>query len=449
MRRRTLLAVAVTALLGTALVVQAQLSRDFTQEFLATPTGRALVQTYGALKSGYLTDIDDDVVIRGAIQGMLDALEDPYTYYREPRSASIDAQDRTGSFEGIGVSLTTHNRVTGRGVEVLNVYRDGPAHAAGVLRGDIIMEVDGIDVSTSTTTDIVDLVRGPRGTTVRISFQRPGEADPVVLDIVRDTIELIEVSTALIDGTIGYVALRSFGNQRVHEQLVDGLTRLQVDGATSFVLDLRDNGGGLLTQGILVADEFLASGDIVFQRARGVTQRLAEADGAGILTEVPMVVLVNHQSASASEIVAGALQENGRAIVVGERTFGKGVAQSVISLADGGQLAYMSFEWLTPERRSINAEGILPDIEVRDTRVPRTVVVEGRGAEAGQQIEIVIDGVTVGSATAEDDGTFTFITAGQRPPMSDVQGEALVDIDSDAILARGIEALREGLVARP
>jgi carboxyl-terminal processing protease len=283
MRRRTLLAVAVTALLGAALVVQAQLSRDFTQEFLATPTGRALVQTYGALKSGYLTDIDDDVVIRGAIQGMLDALEDPYTYYREPRSASIDAQDRTGSFEGIGVSLTTHNRVTGRGVEVLNVYHDGPAHAAGVLRGDIFLEVDGIDVSTSTTTDIVDLVRGPRGTTVRISFQRPGEPEPVVLDIVRDTIELIEVSTALIDGDIGYLALRSFGNQRVHEQLVDGLTRLQLDGATSFVLDLRDNGGGLLTQGILVADEFLASGDIVFQRARGVTQRLAEADGAGIV----------------------------------------------------------------------------------------------------------------------------------------------------------------------
>jgi carboxyl-terminal processing protease len=449
MRRRTLLAVAVTALLGAALVVQAQLSRDFTQEFLATPTGRALVQTYGALKSGYLTDIDDDVVIRGAIQGMLDALEDPYTYYREPRSASIDAQDRTGSFEGIGVSLTTHNRVTGRGVEVLNVYHDGPAHAAGVLRGDIILEVDGIDVSTSTTTDIVDLVRGPRGTTVRISFQRPGEPEPVVLDIVRDTIELIEVSTALIDGDIGYLALRSFGNQRVHEQLVDGLTRLQLDGATSFVLDLRDNGGGLLTQGILVADEFLASGDIVFQRARGVTQRLAEADGAGIVTEVPMVVLVNHQSASASEIVAGALQENGRAIVVGERTFGKGVAQSVISLADGGQLAYMSFEWLTPERRSINAEGILPDIEVRDTRVPRTVVVEGRGAEAGQEIEILIDGVSVGSATADDDGTFTFITAGQRPPMSDVQGEALVDVDSDAILARGIEVLRDGLVARP
>jgi carboxyl-terminal processing protease len=109
----------------------------------------------------------------------------------------------------------------------------------------------------------------------------------------------------------------------------------------------------------------------------------------------------------------------------------------------------MSFEWLTPERRSINAEGILPDIEVRDTRVPRTVVVEGRGAEAGQEIEILIDGVSVGSATADDDGTFTFITAGQRPPMSDVQGEALVDVDSDAILARGIEVLREGLVARP
>ena len=443
MRRRLLPAALVAIVLATGLVVQAQLSRDFTNEFLSNAAGRALVQTYGALKSGYLTDIDDDTVIRGAIQGMLEALEDPYTYYREPRTASIDAQDRTGSFEGIGVALTTVDRATGRGVEVLNVYRDGPAWQAGVQRGDIFMDVDGVDVSNFTTTEIVDLVRGPRGTAVRIEFKRPGDSERVVLDIVRDTIELIEVSTTLIDGDVGYLSLRTFGNQRVHEQLVDGLSRLRLEGATSLVLDLRDNGGGLLTQGILVADEFLEAGDIVFQRARGVTQRLASADPSGT-TDLPVVVLVNRQSASASEIVAGALQENGRALVIGERTFGKGVAQSVISLADGGQLAYMAFEWLTPERRSITDEGIVPDIEVRDTRLGQTVFVDGRGGFAGQTVELVLDGEVVGSGVVDDDGTFNLVTTGPRPPMSEIQGEALVDVESDAILARAVEALRSG-----
>ncbi len=443
MRRRLLPVTVVAVVLATLVMVQAQLSRDYTSEFLNNAAGRALVQTYGALKSGYLTDIDDEAVIRGAIQGMLEALDDPYTYYREPRVASIDAQDRTGSFEGIGVALTTLDRASGRGVEVLNVYRDGPAWNAGVQRGDIFTDVDGVDVTDFTTTDIVDLVRGPRGTTVRITFNRPGEPEPVVLEIERGTIELIEVSTTMIDGDVGYLSLRTFGNQRVHEQLVDALTELRLEGASSLVLDLRDNGGGLLTQGILVADEFLEKGDIVFQRARGVTQRLASADPGGT-TDLPMVVLVNRQSASASEIVAGALQENGRALVIGENTFGKGVAQSVISLADGGQLAYMSFEWLTPERRSITAEGIVPDIVVRDTRVPQTVFVDGRGGFAGQTVEIVLDGETVGSGVVEDDGTFTIVTSGPRLPMSEVQGEALIDVESDAILARALEALRTG-----
>jgi carboxyl-terminal processing protease len=152
-------------------------------------------------------------------------------------------------------------------------------------------------------------VRGPGGTTVRITFLRPGEDDPVVFEIVRATIEIVNVSGAVVEGDVGYVHISSFGNQLVYEQLLETIMRLQLDGAKSFVLDLRDNPGGLLTQGILVADEFLERGDIVFQRARGVTQRLASADPGG-LVDAPMVVLVNRNSASASEIVAGALQEN-------------------------------------------------------------------------------------------------------------------------------------------
>jgi len=444
--KRPLFLVVLVAGLLTTVVVQAQLSRDFAGEFLGTPGGRALVQAYGALKTGYLEDVDDEVIIRGAITGMIEAVGDPFTYYLEPRDAARELQDRSGSFEGIGAVLTPYNRQTGRGVEILNVYRGGPAYEAGVQRGDIFLEVDGVNVADATTTEVVELVRGPGGTTVRISFLRPGEENPVVFEIVRATIEIVNVSGAIVDGDVGYLHISSFGNQLVYEQLLETIMRLQLDGAKSFVLDLRDNPGGLLTQGILVADEFLERGDIVFQRARGVTQRLASADPSG-LVDAPMVVLVNRNSASASEIVAGALQENARALVIGERTFGKGVAQSVVSLADGGQFAYTSFEWLTPERRSISAEGIVPDVLVTDSRLAQTISVEGRGGDAGQTITILIDGVEVGSSEVGEDGTFQFVALGRRPQLSEIQGEALVDLEGDDILLEAVAALRDGRVA--
>ena len=442
MKKFRLPTLGLIALFATLFVVQAQFSRDFGGELLGSPAGRALVQAYGALTTNYLTDVDETAIIQGAIRGMLEAVDDPYTYYLEPRDAAREMQDRSGTFEGIGAVLTPFNRQTGRGVEVLNVYAGGPAYQAGVQRGDIFMDVDGVDVSEFTTTEVVELVRGPKGTTVRISFLRPGEAEQVSFAIVRDTIEIVNVSSTVVDGDIGYISISSFGNQLVYEQLVEALTRLQLAGVQGLVLDLRDNPGGLLTQGILVADEFLDGGDIVFQRARGVTQRLAAADPNG-QTALPMVVLVNRNSASASEIVAGALQDNGRATIIGEQTFGKGVAQSVVALADGGQLAYTSFEWLTPNRRSIGADGIAPDLLVTDSRRAQTISVEGRGGEAGQVITILIDGEPIGDVDVAEDGTFQFVTLGRRPVLSEVQGQALVDLSGDAILLEAVRVLRD------
>lgn len=443
MNRRFLTLAVVAVLAGT--LAWAQFGRDFGSELLNDPTGQSLVQTYGALKSNYLEDVDDEVILRGAIEGMLSALEDPFSYYLEPRSAAREAQDRTGSFEGIGAVLTPLNRQTGEGVEILQVYAGGPADQAGVSRGDIFLEVDGVNVRDGTTSDVVDLVRGPRGTVVELLMRRPGQDDPILFQIERATIQIIDVASTMLDGGVGYVNIRQFGNQRVHDQLVEQLAELQLDGATSLILDLRDNPGGLLTQGILVADEFLSGGDIVFQRARGVTQRIASADPAA--NELPMVVLVNKNSASASEIVAGALQENGRALVVGEQTFGKGVAQSVISLADGGQLAFTSFEWLTPARETIAQQGIMPDVYADDARYPNTISIEGRGADPGQRLEIVVDGEVVGSALANDRGEFEFVTTGPRPEISPVQGEALVDVASDPALQTAVDVLLNQVVA--
>ncbi|MFO7547161.1 MAG: S41 family peptidase [Trueperaceae bacterium] len=432
-------------LVAALTVAYAQLSRDYTSEFLNHPSGRALMQAFGALKSGYLNDVDDETLIRGAINGMLESLEDPYTGYVEPSAAARENQDLTGSFEGIGAVLTPHDRVSGEGVEILTVYQGGPASGAGLQRGDIFLEVDGIDVREMTTSEVADVVRGPKGTVVRLLMSRPGEAEPLSFEIQRATIQIVDVSSTMLPDDVGYISLSSFNNQRLHEQLVEHLDRLIQDGATSLILDLRDNSGGLLNQAILIADEFLQRGDIVFQRARGVTQRIASADAAAY--ELPMVVLVNENSASASEILAGALQENDRALVVGEQTFGKGVAQSVLSLSDGGQLRYVSFEWLTPLRRSIAEEGVTPDVRADDTRYPRTILAEGRGLREGQTVDLVVDGEVVGSATADADGTFDIVALGGMREVSEVQGEAIVHLDTDSALQIAYDTVLTELAA--
>ena len=427
---------------SSAMLVYAQLfSRDFGQEFRSTPTGQAFLQAFGALKANYLNDVDDEMIIQGAIEGMLEALEDPYTSYALPKEAARENQDRTGSFEGIGAVLSARNRAEDKIVEIINVYKGGPASQAGLQRGDIFAEVDGVNVEDFTVSEVVDVVRGPKGTTVVLGMRRPGVNDIVYFSIIRDKIDIVSVESTVLDHNVGYIKLHTFANQRVHEQLVEQLDELRAQGIGSLILDLRDNGGGLLTQGILVADEFLSAGDIVFQRQRGVTQRIASADAH--FFDLPMVVLMNKNSASASEIVAGALQDNDRALVIGEESFGKGVGQSVVSLPDGGQLVYLSFEWLTPSRRSINNQGIIPDVLAEDDRFSNVIALEGTGAEAGQVIEFVVGGEVVGSVEANEDGEFKFIQFSERPPMSSVQGEALVDIASDNALRIAYDTLLE------
>lgn len=438
MNRKWLIAI-LGVLAASVVVVNAQFSRDFTDDFLESATGRALIQSYGALRSNYLNEVESDVLIEGAISGMLQALEDPYTYYKTPTAAARDLQDQSGSFEGIGAVLTSRDRVTAQGVEILQVYTGGPADLAGVQRGDFFLEVDGVDVTAMTPSDVADLVRGPGGTTVNLTMRRPGADGPVQFSIVRGTIQIVSVESAMLDDNVGYVALTTFANRELTNQMTNAIDSLLEQGATSLVLDLRDNSGGFLDQGILVADAFLNSGDIVFNRSRGVTQRLAFADPAWY--DMPMVVLVNEQSASASEIVAGALQENDRALVVGERTFGKGVAQNVLPLSNGGQLVYMTFEWLTPDRNSISEQGITPDVEVADDRFPDVVYAEGGGANAGQTVELVVDGVVIGSTTVDEEGNFSVYTLSELQAPSAQQGVAQLDLEHDNALRVAVETL--------
>lgn len=429
----------LAALVAGTLVVNAQLGRDYTNEFLSTSTGRALMQAYGAIKSGYLTEVDDETLIRGAITGMVSSLDDQFSTYVEPRAAARDRQDSSGSFGGIGAVLTAHDRSTGKGVEILTVYQGSPASGAGLQRGDVFLEVDEVDVRDLTSSEVADLVRGPEGTDVTLVMNRPGTEEPLTFVITRGVIQIVDVSSTMLEGDVGYVALSSFNNRLLNDQMVEQIDQLVLDGAKSLVLDLRDNPGGLLPQAVYVADEFLEEGPIVYQRSRGVTQLYGAAQRGSY--DLPLVVLVNSNSASASEIVAGALQESGRAVVVGEQTFGKGVGQTVISLSDGSQLQYVSFEWLTPDRTSISERGVTPDIIVADTRYPSTVVADGRGLHPGQNVQLVVDGEVIGEAVAEDDGTFTLMALGGLRETSSVQGEALVDVANDPVLQTALSVL--------
>jgi len=444
MTRKWWLITLVAVVLG-AVVVNAQFSRDFSREFLSSPAGQALVQVYGTLTSNYLTDIDSDAIIEGAIRGMLEALDDPYTSYSDPEEAARANQDRLGQFEGIGATLQARNRATQTTVEVVNVFRDSPAWQAGIQRGDIFVEIDGQNVEQTPINEIVRMVRGPRGTVVELGMLRPGVEGLVRFSVVRDTINIISAESTVLADNVGYLRLTTFAHQRVYDQMREQLTALQAQGISSLILDLRDNGGGLLNQGVMVADTFLSEGDIVFQRARGVTQRFAFASPEWL--DLPMVVLVNRNSASASEIVAGALQDNQRALVIGEETFGKGVGQSVVSLANGGQLTYLSFEWLTPSRRSINQQGIAPDVPVKDTRLSEVITLEGRGAAPGAEIEIRVNGEVIGTSVVDEQGGFTFFQSVPRGPASEVQGQAIVDLENDPVLQVAIDTLL-GVVAQ-
>ncbi len=441
MKRKALVGTLVVLVLAAAMFVNAQFSRDYSDDFLNSPAGRSLLQVYNALRSSYLTEIDSDKVIQGAINGMIEALEDPYTRYATPQEAARSLQDRSGQFDGIGVSIEARNRQEGTVVTVVNVFRDGPAWQVGIQRGDIIAEVDGVNVERTHINDIVSMIRGPKDTEVTIGMIRADHEGLLYFTLLRDTIEIVSVESALLPNNVGYVSISTFANYRVYEQLKTQLQAVKEQGAKSLILDLRNNGGGFLDQGVLVADEFLSSGDIVFRRAQGVTQRHASADPHAV--DLPMVVLVNRNSASASEIVAGALQDNDRALVVGEPTLGKGVGQNVVSLADGGELSFVTFEWLTPARRSINQEGVQPDVEAEDTSFPEIITLQGQGARAGQEIEFVIAGEVIGRAVADEDGEFSFFQAYASPERSEVQGRALVDLEGDHALRVAYDTVLE------
>ncbi|BDG28520.1 S41 family peptidase [Thermus thermophilus] len=437
MKRRAWFMVGLGALLA---LVYAQLPRPQAETFLQNPNGQALLEVYQRIQQDYLEPLSKeklDKLLEGAIGGMVQALEDPFTSYSPPQRSTLRQEDLRGEFFGIGATLSAANP-DGTGAKIEGVMKGLPAQRAGLRAGDVILEVDGEDVTKLPLLDIVAKIRGREGTKVTLKVRREGVPAPLVFELVRERVEIISVSTAKV-GDVGYVALETFANFKVEDQLKQAIEELKAQGVKKLIFDLRDNGGGLLDQGCGVASAFLKEGPIVYTRTKNLTRVWCEATGR-TLWDGPMVVLVNGNSASASEIVAGALQDYGRAKVIGEKTFGKGVGQTPYTLANGGELTLVTFEWLTPKRRSINKEGITPDIVVKDTRFPTPFSLQGAGAPPGAEIAVTLNGKTV-KVKADAEGKFSYAEPQRQRPLPEDRGQAVLDLENDAILKRALEEL--------
>jgi carboxyl-terminal processing protease len=305
----------------------------------------------------------------GAIRGALATLDDPHTTFLEPQPRQREKEDLSGRFGGIGayVTQTEDGRIT------LEPMPDLPAEQAGVQEGDILIRVDDTDVTPEMTVDsVVTLVRGEVGTTVRLTLEREGQAEPVVVEVVRQDIPSPSVESRMLEEAegVGYVRIFLFSG-RTQMELEDALQELKDLGMTELVLDLRGNGGGLFDAAIDVASKFLDGGLVLYQVEKGAPEQEFRAKGRPTWPEGSMVVLVDGGTASASEIVAGALQDRGRAILIGEQSYGKGSVQSVFDLSDGSSVHITHAQWLTPERRQISGEGLVPDIQVSPTEEDR------------------------------------------------------------------------------
>jgi carboxyl-terminal processing protease len=319
--------------------------------------------------------VDQKALVDGAIKGMVDALGDPYSAYLTPDQYRQGLQDLSGQFEGIGAEIGTKNAkgdtsdCTTLGPDCLLVVvtpiEGSPSEKAGVKAGDAIIAVDGASLDGLTVDGARDKIRGKKGTEVVLSIVRGG-AKPVDIKVIRDVIISKEVITKdLAGGTVGYIAVTGFSDNsatKFHDALQADLKA----GKTRIILDLRGDPGGYVTAARAIASEFIKSGPLFYEEDAGGTQTPTDATGQGIATDssIKLVVLVDKGSASASEIVAGALQDTKRATIVGETSYGKGTVQQWIQLQDGAALKLTIAKWLTPDKRWIHHVGIVPDVPV-------------------------------------------------------------------------------------
>ena len=371
------------------------------------------------VREDYVEEVSDQDLVEAAINGMLTSLDPHSAYLPDDNFQKMQVQTR-GKFGGLGIEVTMENGF----VKVVSPIDDTPADKAGILPEDLIISVDGESIVGLTLNDAVEKLRGPIGSNVKISVQR-AQDEPFEVNIIRDEIKIRSVRSRLYE-TIGYIRITTFSEQTSPglQKAMDDLQAETAEGLTGLVLDLRNNPGGLLSEAIRVSDAFLEKGEIVSTRGRGENDiQHAYARPGDISDGLPLVVLINSGSASASEIVAGALKDHRRAVVMGTRSFGKGSVQTITPMPGHGAMRLTTALYFTPSGVSIQAKGISPDIEVALARIEK---LEG-GLVREEDLRGALDNQEGGAEPTADN------TASAEP-------EDPIEIDYQ--LARAVDLLR-------
>ncbi|NWF92497.1 MAG: S41 family peptidase [Syntrophaceae bacterium] len=324
---------------------------------------KVFTDVLGLLQKEYVEEKNSKDLIHGAIKGMLDTL-DPHSAFLPPNMYKEMQEETKGRFEGLGIEITIKDGV----LTVVSPIEDTPAFRAGILAGDMILKIDGESTKSLPLMECVKRLRGPKGTKVTITIMREGFTKPKDFTLVREVIPIRSVRHELLEKHYGYIRVSQF-QEKTDTEFDKHLKALEEESKGALkglILDLRNNPGGLLDQAVKVADRFLESGLIVSMEGRREDQKMKfHAQSAGTIPAYPLVVLINSGSASGAEIVAGAIQDHGRGILLGTQTFGKGSVQTIFPLKDGSGLRLTTARYLTPNGRSIQAKGISPDIVVK------------------------------------------------------------------------------------
>ncbi len=322
---------------------------------------RTFTEVFATIKKNYVDEVNPRELIRSAIKGMVNSL-DPHSAYLTPEAYKEFQTETKGEFGGIGIQIGIKDGI----LTVIAPIEDTPAWKAGIKAGDKILKIDGQSTKDMNINDAVSKMRGPKGKPVTLTIQRDEWKEPKDITIVRDIIRIKSVKFKMIDKEIGYLKIVQF-QESTAQDVSNALKNLKYSGMQSLILDLRNNPGGLLQSAVDISEQFLPPRHLVVsikgksgEKMEYYTENLRPS-----YTDIPMIVLVNQGSASASEIVAGALQDWGRALIIGVQTFGKGSVQSLIPLSDGSALKLTTAKYYTPKGRSIHAVGIMPDIVVK------------------------------------------------------------------------------------
>jgi carboxyl-terminal processing protease len=319
------------------------------------------------VRANYVEPVEDKKLIEYALNGMLSSLDPHSGYMNEEEAKSMNIQNK-GEFGGLGIEVTMENGV----IKVVSPIDDTPAARAGLQAGDLIVELDGKPVMGMTLNDAVDKMRGKVGSEIQLTIVRQGAKAPIKYKLVRDIIQIQSVKNRVENGNVGYIRITTFNAQTSPglNKAFDDIKKQAGDKLIGYVIDLRNNPGGLLDQAIAVSDSFLDKGEIVSTRGRSPDDTRRDNSTPGDRANgLPLVVLINGGSASASEIVAGALQDHKRAIVMGTQSFGKGSVQTLFNVPGGGMVRLTTARYYTPSGRSIQGKGITPDITVERAKV--------------------------------------------------------------------------------